>query len=61
MYELFNGLISILGGIYLLLIVGGKIKANKPEFIKKYNKVLKMFALFLISFGSFSSIRLLLG
>jgi len=61
MYELFNGIISILGGIYLLLLVSGKIKTSKPEFIKNSNKMLKMIALFLISFGFFSSLRLVLA
>lgn len=58
MYELLNSLISILGGIYFLMVASGKIKANKPEFVEKYNKAIKMTAYFLISYGVFSSLNL---
>jgi hypothetical protein len=58
MYELLNGLISIFGGVYFLMLASGKVKANKPEFVEKYNKAIKMMAYFLISYGVFSSIKL---
>jgi hypothetical protein len=58
MYELVDGLISILGGIYGYLAATGKVKVSKneekaAEWRQKYGRTLKIAAPILVLFGLF--------
>lgn len=58
MYELFDGVISIIGGIYCYLTAIGKVKLKKSEkdaiaWRLKYSGFLKLCALALFCFGVF--------
>lgn len=59
MYELFDGVISIVGGIYCYLTAIGVVKLRKNEtdsaaWLKKYGTFLKLIAAALIIFGVYT-------
>ncbi len=59
MYELFDGIISIIGGIYCYLTAIGVVKLRKSEeeaaaWLKKYGTFLKIVSVALIIFGVYT-------
>jgi hypothetical protein len=59
MYELFDGIISIVGGIYCYLTAIGVVKLRKNEkdataWLNKYGTFLKLVAAALIIFGVYT-------
>ncbi|HZF19861.1 MAG TPA: peptidylprolyl isomerase [Burkholderiales bacterium] len=66
MYELVDGLVSILAGIYAYLAVTGKVKVSKneekaAEWRQKYGRLFKIAAPILVLFGLFKLGQLLLS
>ncbi len=56
MYEIIDGLISIIAGIYIYLLVTERIKLPKEKekannFLKNYSKSIKVLSVLLILFG----------
>jgi hypothetical protein len=57
MYELLNGILSIIGGLYLYLIAIGKIRSKLEEnSLNKFSKWMKMLSILLITYGIISLI-----
>ena len=66
MYELIDGTISILGGVYVFLAAIGKLPMSKDEqksqeWIEKYGRTMKIAGPLLILFGLYRYSQIFIG